>query len=586
MKITIFKDIETSLVEIDKNQKDYNYKSGEHLFIMVFGYPYYTKSDNWLTANDVENFYSQNNLNYIHEIDGIYSIIILDKKAGLFQLITDRYGIYKPYYFRDGDKIVISESFEEIVKDWPELEMNTNSIIEYFNYGYKLGEKTHFTRIKMFLPASVYKIGSTLEIKPEKYWDLFDISEDKKITREEFRLQFNEHIRKSMNLAAKISLPLTGGRDSRIILSAALPYKEKLHCYTHGPEYHTDVKQAMTICNHLQLKHEYYKIDDEFGKELPERAKGSSGFLNGHMSFFDYLHVKNSFEKEAADGNILLSGIMGNQLYRHHPIGNATLESGTTEDIAKLIYRQIPSVFSFRTNLSNYYGNLFKGLNSQNINQLIINSIKQVLDGSSTAKKPIDFTRYFMLNTYLSNSATNTLRFTGKYFKVIGAFFHKDLLKQFKFMELNEMIGADLHEYIIEKNNKYLGELNYYNSGRVIKYLKLITNKILFKLFKTSFFNHPELANYHYWLRKYHVDFLRDLLNPDKMYSAELFNKEELTKLVDKYLANKLNLSGKNNLLIGFSIERIILNLISFELWLRDIGKNKKITFSPVSLEK
>jgi hypothetical protein len=110
-------------------------------------------------------------------------------------------------------------------------------------------------------------------------------------------------------------------------LSACLDNLDKFRSYTHGPKHHTDVKQAKTISNFLEFPHKHYKISNKFGKKLLKRAKGCEGIFDGHYSFLDYLHVKRSFEKETEKASLFLTGILGNQLYRHHPIGNSLSEN-------------------------------------------------------------------------------------------------------------------------------------------------------------------------------------------------------------------------------------------------------------------
>lgn len=568
--------IEASLQD---NQKDISLFQDQDYLFVVYGYPYYCQSDKWFDAQDLRRHYLNSDEKFLEIIDGMYSLIIVDKTKKKFTLITDRYGIYTLYFYMNSEEIIISENMEEIVSGWDEIVFDTFSIIEHLNFGYKLGEKTHVKGIKQFQGARVYTLNSHLKLEERKYWDLFDITEEQKIDIEEFRTTFNNHIRKATALGNTISLPLTGGRDSRIILSACLPNKHKLHCYTHGPDYHTDIIQARLIAGHFQIPYEQYSLGEDFGKSLLDRAKGNSGFLFGHGSFFDYMHVKNSFEQESKYGDILLTGILGNQLYRHHPIGEVVPETANKEAAAELILKQVPSVFNFRANLFPYYDMLFKGLNGNDIYTHLKENVRSVLDKSSCTEKPLDLTRFFMFDSYCGNHSSNTMRFTGKYFKLIGAFFHKDLLKQFRFADIHSMVNAEIHDYIIKMNSPYLSELKYYNSGRMVKYLKLISNKISVKLLNRQFFKHPDFANYHLWLKNYHLDFLKDLMNYNKMISADLFNRDEFEKVLAMYLLGKTSFTSKKKMFFAFSLERLFINLISIEYWLRDFVKGKKYRF-------
>ncbi len=579
MKISISPKWEVSL-QFNPTQKDLNTFQTKSIHVIVYGYPYFSNEDKWYTAEDAFAHYQTHNEQFMHEIDGIYSILIIDESSQTCKIITDRYGIYTLFYgFNESNNLIITDTLQEYANESREIEIETRSVIEYLNYGIKLGNKTHFHNVKKFEGASNYLIKNNLEIQNKRYWELLDVQDTTKMSDEKFLEVFNQHFKKACALENKISIPLTGGRDSRAILSTCLKHLDKFRSYTHGPKYHTDVKQAKSISKHFNLPHKHYKISNKFGKKLLRNAEGCAGIFDGHYSFLDYLHVKRSFEKESEKSNLFLTGILGNQLYRHHPIGNSLSDNLSKEETAKLIVERIPSVFFFRTNLLDFYNDLFKNFNKDSLNHLILNSVTEVLDETGLAKKTTDYTRHFLFKTYCSNSATNTLRFTGKYFKVFGAFFHKDLLKQFSFIDLKCMINADMHNYIISKNSKYLSELSYYNSGRMVKYAKLITNKITNRFFKTKLFKHPDLANYHFWLKNYHKQFLLNTLDYDKMVSAPLFNKNAFNEILKNYLKSKVNIENKKKLLLGFSIERLIINLLSFELWLKNLSKEKPVKF-------
>jgi len=469
--------------------------------------------------------------------------------------------------------ISISDNIKEIINNLEVVELNQQSILEYLNFGYKIGNKTHIKEIYEYEAANKYEVDTNLIIKGQNYWNLLEKNE--KISNEKFRELFNNQHKKALNLGGKLSLPLTGGRDTRTILSTYMNDLEKISAYTHGPEYHTDIKLAKKICSTLKIPHKTYVLDNEWFKNMIPQASVNTGIFNGLNPFFDYVHVISSLEKEQNNAEIFVSGILGNQLYRNHPFGNNTPNSMEINNISEFIIRNVPSVLNFKANLNNYYENLFNGFSTDEIRGQIKKSVEIELLKANGAVQAIDYLQYFLFSSYSSNMASNSLKLTGKYFKVIGSFFHKDLLQQIRLLNINERTNASVQNFIISQNSNYLYKLPYFNTGRVVKYAKLIINKLSAKITGKNLFYDPNLVNYPYWLRKYHKDFLLATLNYDQMKLKKLFNKKEFNILVNKFIENKSSFRNKKTILFNFSLDKFIINLLSLELWLKNVDKIK-----------
>ena len=565
-------------IDFNKEQKDYDIFENENTIVFVYGYPYSVNSDNWVGAEDVFNLYLNEKLDFTDQIDGLYSIIIIDKTQNKSYIITDRYGVYSFFYYKCEDYFLISDNIQKIITSLGSAELNHESIIEYLNFGYRIGNKTHIKGIFQFEGAQKYEVDINLIEKKQTYWNLLELAESNKISNEKFREIFNSYHQKALNISDKVSLPFTGGRDTRTILSTYLNNAgglDKIKTYTHGPRYHSDVVLAKKATSKLKLSHNFYDLDEEWFKNLVSKVASNKEDFNGLNVFFDYIHTFESIEKEENNADVFLSGVLGNQLYRNHPIGNRAPNSMDIGNISEFIVNNIPSVLNFKTDLSNYYNKLFKNVSIDEINGQIKKSIRKELLKANGAEKAIDYVQYFLFSAYGANVASNSLKVIGKHFKVIGSFFHKDLLQQIKFMGINERTNASLQEFIIEQNSDYLGKLPYYNTGRIVKYLKLLTNKLSNAIIKKPLFPDPNLVNYPNSLRKHHKDFLLETLSYDKMKLKELFNEKELNKLINLFIENKSSFKNKKTFLFNFSLDKFIINLISLELWLQSIKEIK-----------
>jgi hypothetical protein len=555
---------------ISDKQKDYDYVEKDNLNIFIYGYPFDSSTNSWTSSNDVYQMYLRDGLDFVEDIEGIYTILIFDKIKRSCSLITDRYGIYTLFYLKNDKHIIISDTIGEIIDHMQYIKLNRASIIEYLNFGFKLGNKTHIEDIYEFKSATIYQISKELEITEECYWNLLDKTEKEKMTEEEFRKIFNEHILTAMSLSEKVSLPLTGGLDTRTILSSCIRKKERLHCYTHGPENHGDIKLAQKICRHFGIGHDSYTWDEHWIKNLPSNLESNALMFNGLISL-TYLHVIESLKKESRSQELFITGALGNQLYRHHPFGNKVADSTDLDDASLFIIKNLPSVFYFKTDLTYYYNNLFNNYNSKEMIDLMKESIKTELMKAKNVKNANDLSDFFLFSTYCSNTVSNSLKLTGKYFKVFNPFFHKNLLQQIRFISLKEKTNGHIQKYIIEKNNSYLANLPYASSNRILKYMKLSMNMVSRRVIKRGIFSSPNIVDYADWMRNHHKEFIRDVLNHEKMVTKGLFRKQELEKIVELFLNDNHSLSGKKKILLSFSIERFIFNIISLEIWLKGI---------------
>ena len=141
----------------------------------------------------------------------------------------------------------------------PKASINRRSLLEFLNFGYVMGTKTHIEGVYQFKPAAVYTISSDLHMTENPYWQYItqgDEAPSRALTKEELRTLFNQNILATLQLGEKISLPLTGGMDRRVTLSACLPEKERLHCYTHGIEGCLDIEIARKIAAMVGVPHD------------------------------------------------------------------------------------------------------------------------------------------------------------------------------------------------------------------------------------------------------------------------------------------------------------------------------------------
>jgi hypothetical protein len=565
-------------LEIIEDQKDYNLTEDDRFIVFIYGYPFNPKTGKWVSGSYVISLYLKNDLNFIHEIEGIYTILVLDKINKIFLIITDRYGIYTLFFYQDENQFILSDKIAEIISLIHDVKLNEQSIAEYLYFGFKLGTKTHIQGVKELEGASIYKIDSELIMTKKAYWSLISKSKKDMMSRDEFRDIFNEHIKTAFKLEKNIVIPLSGGLDTRAILSSSIYQNLSFECYTNGINNAPDVKIAKKICNHLNIKHTFFEIDEDLIKNIPLSFKKGAWNYNGLQPPYFFLNLK-SFCDYSKD-KLIITGSLGNEIWRGL-LAEKRMELMTKDMIVDIVMN------SFVHNKKRLL-DIYNGYNNQKIIEKIRESLQNELFASNDFKKPMDQFEIFVLKQWGSNWASNGFKSAGKYFKIFSAYLNKNLLPQIVLQNRNERINGTIQKYIISKNSSYLTKVKLDSTdirhGASVnndigsrfkdlqaffpRYSKAAVNYIPKRFFKKSIFKTPYFTDYPNWLRDYHWDFIQDVLNHDKMHAKDLFKKDELKNIIEMFL-------NKDD-----SLEPILTRVIGLELWLAGIAQHYRINIS------
>jgi asparagine synthase (glutamine-hydrolysing) len=216
--------------------------------------------------------YRNNDLpSIINKLDGVFNIIIIDKLKEEIILITDRNGLKLLYIYFDTNHFLWSNSVSELItlfKDKNKLKIKPSSIEMFMQFGYLLGNQTYFENIILTNPASIYNYKFKNNILDSFYYWTWDKIKPQKIDFETATVHaselFNSAVMNRFSEKERIGISLSGGLDSRFIVSAIaknIPdYKGFLH--TFGLNNCLDIKIAQTIANKLNWHHKLYFLNN------------------------------------------------------------------------------------------------------------------------------------------------------------------------------------------------------------------------------------------------------------------------------------------------------------------------------------
>lgn len=246
---------------------------------------------------------------------GHYFVIIKENNS-LF-VFRDFYGIYPVY--QDFSQEVISSSFLAVAFLQENLSISKNELYEYLFNGFWSEEKTLFEEI-LLLKYGQYinlKQKETFFFSPE-YMTITDknYSQILNIITETLNIHFSE-LTSAFN---KISLGLSGGYDSRLILAALLRQNVIPDLYVNGTPNSIDIQCAKKIVEGTKLNlrevhyYEYYKnIEDNILNFIYNRFYYFDGLGVGGL--FD-LYSDIEYKQANPNKNTALLNGAGGEIYR------------------------------------------------------------------------------------------------------------------------------------------------------------------------------------------------------------------------------------------------------------------------------
>jgi len=234
----------------------------------------------------------------IYQLNGEFLLISMNLKNLSLRIINDRFASYPIYYSRIRNNFFCNLNYIEIVKNIKKIDkinINKSSIYEFLWFRKVHGSNTYHKEISFLNSASILEI-STKDFNHKKYW--YPNFQKNKFSLNKNSLRLNELVQNSIKLKTqdfdknKIGLFLSGGMDTRFLLSSLVNLNIKPTCYTVGYSELGEYKTASTITNISNLKHYFLQLPiNEYDIFWKKKLYLSSAFhVPYHNIFMGFNH--------------------------------------------------------------------------------------------------------------------------------------------------------------------------------------------------------------------------------------------------------------------------------------------------------
>jgi len=483
---------------------------------------------------------------FLRDIDGYYVAVFYDKKEKKVYLITDRYGFKPLYWAMINEDLVWSSEVKGFLGhiDFKPV-IDRQAVLEFFDIGYLLENRTWFEGIELVPPASVLTFDlEKSKVENRYYWSWSEIesmrgSIDEGELVEELGRLFKQSVRKHVNNSERIGITLSGGLDSRAILAAVPEDYKPLHTFTFGQENCDDIRIASRVSRIKRARHHILELNSN--NWLMSRinctwkidASSSLLHMHGHKKeFCDEYKSYTDFNLNGFAGDLVLGGSYLRKHYLDKKIDSSMVKDVTHSEMEITNFNRL-----YMINKTDPY--------------FINNRVRRFTNcGLIAIAKSIE-----VRNPFWSN-------------KLIDFVYSIPDCLRYKNYIYNKMLLSTFPEYYIDipwqKTGYPIG--SYKRFAELIKFKIRVVNKLKreSQRFGFSFKDLRDYTNYPEWIRQ----------EPARSFFEKvLLSKEALyPEFIDK---NKVHAYFKNHIERKANCHDELCLALTFELWLQQVFEGK-----------
>jgi asparagine synthetase B (glutamine-hydrolysing) len=260
----------------------------------------------------------------LERLRGHWSVAVLDRGLRRVVLANDTAGLRPLYRARaaGGAWVIASSPAAVLAQGDVPREIDPGGLADTLAFSFPLGSRTLFAGVDCLPPASVLTWDAqTGELTERRHWQLSthaptagDVSDLERIRR-----LFNDGVRDMVALGGPVTLALSGGMDSRAILSALLANGATFETLTHSIEEATDAHLSVVLARLAAAPHHFYKVT---GDGLRGRMAEGVRMMGGRVAAVD-VHPLCFLDDIATYSRVVLTG-MGGAVYKVVASGSRT----------------------------------------------------------------------------------------------------------------------------------------------------------------------------------------------------------------------------------------------------------------------
>jgi asparagine synthase (glutamine-hydrolysing) len=482
-------------------------------------------------ASYVIHLYEEKGVDFLKDMNGWFSGLLVDIQAGKVFLFNDRYGTQRIYYYEGSDAFYFSSEAKALLKICPELrQIDMRGFGEFLTCGGVLEYRTLFKNVFLLPGSSAWSFQQDGVLTRDSYFNPATWENqpwlEKEFFYEKLKETFHKILPRYFRSNQKIGISLTGGLDTRVIMANMAMPEGKYPCYTFGGMYRdcSDVKVARKVASVCKQTHQTLPLDKQFLSDFPKCAEKTiyitDGYLNISGSYQIYL---NKLAREIAP--IRMTGNNGGEVLR---------------GIEGMLRAVPPDKRLFNPDLNDYWqdaADTLAGLYHRSVHPMTFNLFNEM--------------PWFRNHAFVSEQSQLTLRSPYLDADLIALIYRAPLVirksKEFSLRlisdgnkELGKIptdrgVGGSLKfplSTLVRQYNEFTFKAEYaYNYG-MPQWLAKFDYRFKYMHLEKLFFGRHKFAHFRIWYRDELADYVKAVLLDERTLSRPYLNRKAVEEMV------------------------------------------------------
>lgn len=275
------------------------------------------------TSSDTEiilEAFVQYGVDFVHQLNGMFAIVIYDCIEKELYLFRDRLGIKPIIYYWDGTLFAFGSEIKAIT-ELPGIDrsINNSAVAEFLHLGFIPAPNSIYKHIFKLLPGSYMKV-SQKGVTTTRYWNIRQkLSNNIIENKEEALVRLSDLLMSSVQYQLKSDVPfgifLSGGIDSSLVTAQAVNLSSvKVNTFSIGFEEnsHNESEYAKAVAGHLGTKHHEFIVSHKDAISLFDSIFEVYDEPNADSSFIPTMLVSKLAKQYVT---VTLSGEGGDELF-------------------------------------------------------------------------------------------------------------------------------------------------------------------------------------------------------------------------------------------------------------------------------
>lgn len=231
--------------------------------------------------------------NFIANLNGMFHGLLVDRTRGTALLFNDRFGMHRVYYHESKDAFYFAAEAKSILAVWEQPRTaDPQSLGEFVALSCVLENRTLFKGIHALPAASAWSFRAGALERKNTYFQASEWEQQPPLEGESYFQELRDVLRTNLPRyfagRERIGIALTGGLDTRALLSTQKFAPQSVPCYTFGGAFREcrDVVVARRVARTCKQRHEVITVGDEFLSRFPHYAERTVYLTEGGVDLY------------------------------------------------------------------------------------------------------------------------------------------------------------------------------------------------------------------------------------------------------------------------------------------------------------